>query len=182
MRCARRGLTRKARSAANRLAQSNVIHHEKFRIAEKVALYRAFDGEVDTETIAQTATEQGKQVLYARTGPEARLSFVEPRRWETLPNGCPNPAGPIGCLADRDLLVVPGLGFDDDGYRIGFGYGYYDRYLAQTKAWPLGLAFECQRITQLPREPWDLPVASLVTEVGVYDFNSQETQTWTPTT
>ncbi|MEA3117860.1 MAG: 5-formyltetrahydrofolate cyclo-ligase [Paraburkholderia sp.] len=67
-----------------------------------------------------------------------------------------------------DLLLVPCLGFDNEGYRLGYGGGYYDRTLA---AWPgtvkpvaAGIAYEACRIAALPREPHDIPLDAIVTE------------------
>ncbi|MDR5755403.1 5-formyltetrahydrofolate cyclo-ligase [Caballeronia sp. LZ035] len=67
-----------------------------------------------------------------------------------------------------DLLLIPCVGFDADGYRLGYGGGYYDRTLA---AWPgarrpvtLGIAFEACRCDALPREAHDLPLDAIVTE------------------
>lgn len=69
-----------------------------------------------------------------------------------------------------DLLLVPCVGFDDDGYRLGYGGGYYDRTLA---GWPgasrpvtVGIAYDACRIASLPREPHDLPLDAIVTETG----------------
>lgn len=68
-----------------------------------------------------------------------------------------------------DLLLVPCVGFDDEGYRLGYGGGYYDRTLA---AWPgtgkpvaVGVAYEACRIAALPREPHDVPLDAIVTEM-----------------
>lgn len=69
-----------------------------------------------------------------------------------------------------DLLLIPCVGFDDDGYRLGYGGGYYDRTLA---GWPgtsrpatVGIAYDACRIASLPREPHDLPLDAIVTETG----------------
>lgn len=71
-----------------------------------------------------------------------------------------------------DLLLVPCVGFDDDGYRLGYGGGYYDRTLAD---WPgasrpvtIGIAYETCRIAALPREPHDIPLDAIVTEKGAH--------------
>ncbi len=75
------------------------------------------------------------------------------------------------------VLFLPLLGFDDDGYRMGMGGGYYDTtlaYLVRRRHWrkPLlvGLAFEAQHVRRLPRDPWDIPLDAVVTERRVYRF------------
>ena len=130
LRAARRAIATNAHCAASARAQSNVIAHPKFCSAEQVALYRAYDGEVTTELIEQTAQEAGKRVLFARIRSSEGLDFVQADHWTVKSGGLPVPHGATYTLTARDLLVVPGVGFDDDGYRIGFGGGYYDRFLA----------------------------------------------------
>ena len=76
-----------------------------------------------------------------------------------------------------DILFMPLLGFDQQGYRMGMGGGYYDTSLAflrQRKAWRrpflIGVAFEAQRVEALPVDPWDVPLDAVLTERQVYRF------------
>ncbi|CAN7531857.1 5-formyltetrahydrofolate cyclo-ligase [Trinickia sp. LjRoot230] len=70
-----------------------------------------------------------------------------------------------------DMLLVPCVGFDDDGYRLGYGGGYYDRTLAgwpgTTRPLTVGVAYEACRLAALPREQHDLPLDAIVTEKSV---------------
>lgn len=72
------------------------------------------------------------------------------------------------------LLLMPLLGFDDDGYRLGAGGGYYDRLLDRRRHWRrplrLGLAFACQHQHHLPAEPWDIRLHAVCTERGLQFF------------
>ncbi|NJK81752.1 MAG: 5-formyltetrahydrofolate cyclo-ligase [Chloroflexaceae bacterium] len=69
-----------------------------------------------------------------------------------------------GCPGDWDLTIVPLLGFDRRGYRLGYGKGYYDRLLAVAPTPTIGLAFAMQEVEMVPTEPHDLPLTWVVTE------------------
>jgi 5-formyltetrahydrofolate cyclo-ligase len=166
------------RVLADRAAQLRVIEHPKFQAADRVALYRAYDGEVSTEFIAEKATYLGKEVLYARIMKNRGLEFVHAREWTESRFGLPTPLGDPMHLANNDLIVVPGVVFDRTGNRIGFGGGYYDRAIHVESAWPMGLAYNTQVIDRLIAEEWDAPVSTLVTESMVYEFGNREHPKW----
>lgn len=76
-----------------------------------------------------------------------------------------------------DMLFLPLVGFDAEGYRLGMGGGFYDAslaYLGRRKAWrkPLlvGVGYECQKVARVPREPWDMPLDAAVTEKSWYRY------------
>ncbi|MET3924092.1 5-formyltetrahydrofolate cyclo-ligase [Devosia sp. 2618] len=74
--------------------------------------------------------------------------------------------------AEPDIVIMPLLGFDARGTRLGYGGGYYDRTLAKLKKKPLlvGLAYAVQELDDIPREAHDVPLDAIVTEAGVRHF------------
>ena len=67
-----------------------------------------------------------------------------------------------------DLILVAGIAFDRDGYRLGYGLGYYDKFLAKLpKALKIGLCFDLQIVEKVPRESYDVPVDMIVTDEEV---------------
>ena len=73
-----------------------------------------------------------------------------------------------------DVALVPCVAFDAEGYRIGHGGGFYDRFLAAYPAVEaVGLAFECQRVPSCLPQPWDVPLDVLVTEAGLWTFRRE---------
>jgi len=71
-----------------------------------------------------------------------------------------------------DIIIVPQLGFDDNGYRLGYGGGFYDRFLATQKTEiVMGLCFDFGHFTSLPHEAHDIPIKKIVTEEKVYTFS-----------
>ena len=71
-------------------------------------------------------------------------------------------------LEDIQVVVIPGIVFDYEGYRLGYGKGYYDRLLIGSKAIKVGLAFSFQRIADIPSESHDQRVDIVITEESVY--------------
>lgn len=174
LRARRRSLEPAYRARAAESAQSRLAALPCFGAAARVALYRAFDGEIPTDRLEAAARAAGQQVVFARHTPDQPLEWVDPTCWRVGGWGLPIPDGPTVALGPDDLIVVPGVGFDDDGYRLGMGGGYYDRTIARTDALPVGLAFECQRVPRVPRARWDRRVTTLVTEITIYDFEHLE--------
>ncbi len=151
------------------LAQKRLIEGEIFTAAKSVALYNPVNYEVATEQLDALARAQGKQVCYPRVvGRE--LEFIITASIDQFVAGSfgvPEPTGEkkVDALS-VDLLVVPGVAFDLNGYRIGYGGGYYDRLLAghRKKTLIVGLFFEAQWCEQLPVEDHDQPLDLIVTE------------------
>lgn len=65
-----------------------------------------------------------------------------------------------------DMILIPGVVFDKNGFRIGYGGGFYDRFLPSTKAYKVGIGFALQVVEQVPKEPWDVQLDALITEQG----------------
>lgn len=105
-----------------------------FQEAKTLATYLSFDHEVSTAGLIQAALQFGKRVCVPRTYPHGRMEFVEydPDILEKTRFGLlePNEKGKLVDQSEIDLIHVPGLVFQSTGYRIGYGGGYYDRYLA----------------------------------------------------
>ena len=105
-----------------------------FQEAKTLATYLSFDHEVSTAGLIEAALQLGKRVCVPRTYPQGQMEFVEydPDILEKTRFGLlePNEKGKLVEQSEIDLIHVPGLVFQSKGYRIGYGGGYYDRYLA----------------------------------------------------
>ncbi|MBD5553301.1 MAG: 5-formyltetrahydrofolate cyclo-ligase [Desulfovibrio sp.] len=156
----------------SRLAQEHLLLDRTWRAAVAVGLYMAIGSEAGTDLLLKAALGQGKQVWLPRlTGPgQMRLNRacdaggLKPGKWGILePPPGPEPAR-------LDLVILPGLAFDRAGNRLGYGAGYYDRYLqshANLKPVCIGLCLAFQIVDQLPADSWDAPVSALCSEEGL---------------
>lgn len=143
--------------------------------AREVLTYMPVRGEVDVSPLLDELWRRGSQVLLPRCRPEdagimdvACATCLEDLRpgMYGIPEPAPDVCAPIQD-ARPDLILVPGVGFDLKGYRLGFGAGFYDRFLSGAqapKAALYGLCYEFQIVEALPRDPWDIPVHAVITE------------------
>ncbi|WP_442594926.1 5-formyltetrahydrofolate cyclo-ligase [Neobacillus sp. D3-1R] len=130
--------------------------------------------EVDTFQIIRKAWEQNKRVVVPKCHPkDKQLSFHDIHRFTQLESvfygllePIENETGKVDAQ-EIDLLVVPGLAYSNDGYRLGFGGGYYDRYLAKYRGNTISLAFPMQMRNDIPIEEHDMPVNRIISSSGM---------------
>jgi 5-formyltetrahydrofolate cyclo-ligase len=135
--------------------------------------------EVDTWQVIREAWNQKKIVAVPKCLPdEKRLQFHTLTSFlelETVFYGLFEPIPEQTAKMDPpdiDLLLVPGLAFMENGYRLGFGGGYYDRFLKLYRKKTASLAFSCQIVSQLPVESHDIPVQKIITEERIIECDS----------
>lgn len=167
----RRALSRESWLEASRQAQHTIVNLAEFSRAECIALYSPVHNEVDTAQILQASYSASKRTLYpAVCGQDMVLRQVD--HLEQLTRGCFGVLEPCGPgsehLADEaDLIIVPGVVFDPSGHRIGYGKGFYDRFLQHPglRATLIGLCHDFQLIDgNLPADRHDIRMDIIVTE------------------
>ncbi|MDU8545193.1 MULTISPECIES: 5-formyltetrahydrofolate cyclo-ligase [Pseudomonas syringae group] len=183
LRKARRALTRSQQRAAARDVYRQLAQHPLFRRARHVSLYLPMDGEIDPRLLLREAQRRGKATYLPvlNAWPRTRMVFQRVRPGEKfIPNRFRIPEPLINRAKQRhvwalDLVLMPLVGFDNEGGRLGMGGGFYDRslaYLARRKAWRkpvlLGLAHECQKVDRLAQASWDVPLQGTVSDKGWY--------------
>jgi 5-formyltetrahydrofolate cyclo-ligase len=149
---------------------STLYHEQDWIQAKVVGITVSKDPEVDTYQIIRKAWEEGKVVVVPKCIPgEKKLSFRSLTRFSQLESVFYGLFEPIEQLTSErapesiDLLIVPGLAYTKEGYRLGFGGGYYDRYLTNFTGNTISLAFHFQVIQEFPVEMHDLPVSKIIT-------------------
>ncbi|MEH7111924.1 5-formyltetrahydrofolate cyclo-ligase [Neobacillus niacini] len=149
---------------------SALYNHEDWVNAKVIGITISKEPEVDTYQIIRTAWESGKQIVVPKCHPkEKTLSFhtlTEFSQLESVFYGLFEPIVEKTIEVkpeDIDLLIVPGLAYTIEGYRLGFGGGYYDRFLTDFDGKTMSLAFNFQVISQCVFEKHDIPVSKIIT-------------------
>jgi 5-formyltetrahydrofolate cyclo-ligase len=172
---------RDALDEADRLERSEriwkrLVELPEFRASSQALFYVSFKSEVDTFLMRKLAAELDKAVAVPRGRQiDKRMTFYYLDRDEELESGPygilqpPADSERIVELEDSSVVLVPGLVFDLKGNRLGWGAGFYDRFLSgEGRGLPkLGLAFDCQIVDALPAQPHDVPMDAVVTETRV---------------
>ena len=149
---------------------TRLIQMSLYQSAQNIACYVSIKNEVDTQQIIQNALMQKKQVGVPITQSDGIMEFqtlTNTNELQKVHHGLLEPTtNPQKIISPRkfDLAIVPGIAFDRQGHRIGSGGGYYDRYLAQTNAIRIGLAYDFQLLENIPTEPHDLKMDWVITE------------------
>ena len=181
MRAARSAISPERRRALSREAARHLMADPIWQNARAIALYMDVRGELGTADLLEAAVNAGKTVLLPVCGEPGHMDLaLYTGRLRTGAYGIPEPECPDDgreartdtCFSDAvpDLIVVPGMAFDREGFRLGMGAGYYDRFLARdgyAGVTRIGFAYALQVVDRLPREAWDLPVHALCTEEGL---------------
>ncbi len=152
-----------------------VTAHPWFQEAKNIYTYAAYNREVRTQEIIDTAFKTGKNVWVPKIVGKT-MHFCHIENMDDLKPGFYGIPEPADCPTTHyddlpaentcgSLMIMPGVGFDEECHRIGYGGGYYDRYLAKSPEIPrIALAFEFQIFPEIPYEEHDIRPDIVVTE------------------
>ncbi|WP_042345954.1 5-formyltetrahydrofolate cyclo-ligase [Bacillus massiliigorillae] len=160
----------KCRAIENHLFQLDI-----WKQARTIGLTISNSREIHTKNIIEKAWKEGKKVAIPKCNPSDRsmmfrffndfsqlesvyYDLLEPIMEETVEAG----------TDDLELMIVPGVVFDERGFRIGYGGGYYDRYLEAFKGPTVSLLLPTQLVSEIPRNQYDIPVQTLILPSGVH--------------
>ncbi|GIN85480.1 5-formyltetrahydrofolate cyclo-ligase [Heyndrickxia sporothermodurans] len=155
------------------LISKNLFDLKQFKEAKTIGITVSRFPEVDTWQLIRKCWDQGKRVAVPKCLPKTKeMVFKEITSFtqlETVYYGLYEPIQEKTIeikKSELDLIIVPGMAFTVEGYRLGFGGGYYDRYLQNYEGTKISLAFERQIQNVLPIENHDISVNFIVTESG----------------
>lgn len=150
----------------------------QWKVAKTVAVIKAVDFEFDTDKVMQRGVAEGKKVVVPKSLPERKLAFYEVDErtsYRVTKFGVEEPVSNLFVTQEEiDLIIVPGLIFSAKGYRIGFGGGFYDRYLATYEGMTCSLVFSEQLNDGWSEDAFDIPVSHIYTDTYKKRRNSNE--------
>ncbi len=174
---------RDVRSSVKSADKDNKIYElttecETFRSADTVFIYYSVGSEADTTKIIQYALSYGKKVALPKcTDRNGSMNFYYIRGIEnSLTDGMfslkePDAAVCVKAYSTEDsLCIVPALAIDKTGYRLGYGRGYYDRYLSSFKGKTAGLCYEECLCDKLPYDEYDISLNMIITDNKIYEL------------
>ena len=164
-----KAIPREKKQAMDQVLTEHFVHHPFYQEAKVIATYLSFPHEFQTQELIEQALKDGKNVLIPKTYPKGRMDFVvyDPQQLVKTSFGLLEPQGVLEVVdaTQIDLIHVPGLAFTTEGYRIGYGGGYYDRYLEQFTGHTLSTIYPCQIQDFIP-EKYDIPVEEVLIDEG----------------
>lgn len=155
---------------ASKKACNFIINMEEYKKAKCIVVYMSAFGEVDTSYIIEDAKKNGKKIAVPISNPlnntltisyltdnlkKGAYGISEPAEKENVP------------FSEPEFIVVPGICFDKKGGRVGFGKGYYDRFLAAAKGFKAGLCYSIQITDEIDLNPHDIKMDAVVSENGI---------------
>ena len=160
-----KALSREQKQFIDQALTERLLQHPFYQEAKIIATYLSFPHEFQTQELIEQALKDGKKVLIPKTYPKGRMDFVvyDPQQLVKTSFGLLEPQGDLEVVdaSQIDLIHVPGLAFTTEGYRIGYGGGYYDRYLEHFSGHTLSTVYPCQ-IRDFSPENHDIPVQEVL--------------------
>lgn len=166
----RQELSEERRQHASRQICEHLAAWQVFQRAETLAAYLPIKAEVDLRPLLEQFP--AKRWLLPRIAPEEhRIDFhlYDPAQLVVHPFGMAEPAAdlPLVTAAEIELVLVPGLAYDLQGWRLGYGGGYYDRFLSRFDGISVGVAYQALVLESVPHSGYDVPVGWIATETGL---------------
>ncbi len=174
MKALRRNIDPQQKQKWDQSITAHLLAWEAEHPAALILCYASCGIEVDTRRFIETMLTRKKPLALPKCSADGQsMGFYLIRSLEEIkpgPYGVPEPDAACGELVSNfasSICVTPALAVDHARYRLGFGGGYYDAFLAQYPGQPVALCYGACELEELPREPWDRPVDAVIREEGI---------------
>lgn len=163
---------------SNMIAQK-VLKTPEYEEAHSILLYADYRHEVMTRDIFDDAVLRKKKVYFPKSNADCTMDFYQVVSVKQLESGYKGIKEPVADETYRyrynqkedTLIIVPGVAFDMNGYRVGYGKGFYDRFLKDKRQMTvMGLCFSNQLLEDIPHDQYDIRMDKIVTEEIIYSF------------
>lgn len=151
-----------------------------YNYSDSILFYASTDDEINTWILLEKALSDGKKVYFPKCYENSQMKFFRINSKDDLKKGMfglyePEESDEEFCTKTlNSICIVPGLLFDKEGYRIGYGRGFYDRFLSKFSGVSVGLCYRELFMPKLPRGHFDRHVDIVITEKGVHAVNVQK--------
>lgn len=164
-------LSEKDYSIKSAMIHNKLINQEEIKKAQIVALTISNFPEVNTKRLIEALWKLGKNIAVPKCDPKTKKMdfyiFDDYNQLEVVYMNLQEPIVESTTKVEKeqiDVLISPGVVFDLTGYRIGFGGGYYDRFLQDFTKPTISMAFDVQIVEKIPVDAYDLPISTIITE------------------
>lgn len=175
----RKGIDDANRDLWDQLIFERAHKHKAYQLASRVHVYSALPDEVESTPFIEYAWGIGKDVYVPLSGPNGVLTHCRiswRTQWHDGPFGIrePIPDSSDDIVTDHTFfgaetaVIVPLVAFDSACHRLGYGKGYYDRFLSESTATAIGIAYELQRLQSLPVQSHDISLDAIATQERWY--------------
>lgn len=157
--------------------KSKLFNLEYYKKSKTAMFFVSFNSEVNTHDMIKNSLKNKTVIVPKIVNNEIEPSVIIDFD-SMIPSGKFGILEPMGLMKiaykNIDLVLVPGIAFDKEGHRVGYGFGYYDKFLKKVpKAAKIGLCFDFQVVDKLPREEHDVPVDLIVTEERIVECKNK---------
>lgn len=162
------------RDEKNEKIREELKNLEIYKNAKSVFIFISYKSEVDTKKIINMIIEDGKKLLVPLVKGSEMIA-VEVKGIEDLEKNKMGILEPKSGeeVKDVDLTITPGLAFDKDGFRLGYGGGYYDKFFAKVETIKMGIGYSDQMVEKVIHEDYDKKLDYLLTDNGLVKFGAK---------
>ena len=147
------------------IIKNKIMNLDIYKNSKVIALYSSMKSEVDTKELIKESLELGKKVLLPRILNKNKMIFIEINKDTNYERNTFGVLEPIGIEEKNiDLMIIPGVAFDKANNRLGYGRGYYDKYLKDKDLYKIGICFHEQLVDNIEVDEHDIKMDLIITD------------------